>query len=137
LPTYVYGCSNCEIEFEIIQGINELAVADCPHCDKITSTRLPQPFMLIDKTPHTLGSIADKQRSEMGRYQYDDTVQKMANERRVEFKGKLPEGTRQIEPVKDRPWWRTDSSTPDYKILKASPEKITDYVITGDRPAGT
>lgn len=93
--------------------------------------------MVIDKTPHTLGSLADKRRNEMGRYGYDETVQKMANDRKVEFCGKLPEGTSQIQPVKDRPSWRKDLPIPDYKILKASPEKINDYVMTGKRPAGT
>lgn len=137
MPEYVYYCEKCSIEFSIIQGINDLACADCVECATITKHRIPQPMMIIDKTPKTLGSLADHRRNEMGQYGYHDTVQKMANERKVEFCGKLPEGTEQVQPTTDRPFWRKDSALPDYSLNRLSPEEKGKYIMEGKKPICT
>lgn len=32
MPTYEYECNNCKYHFELLQGINEPAVKNCPKC---------------------------------------------------------------------------------------------------------
>lgn len=130
----MYVCDDCEIEFETIQGINDLACTDCPYCLKVTNHRIPQIFTAIDKTPKTLGGLADQRRKELGNIQYNDIVQKMANERTVEYKGKLPEGCEQIKPTEERPFWRKDLPIPDYSLNKMTPEQTTRYIIEGKKP---
>ena len=38
MPTYNYRCNQCEIEFSIFQGINDIKVNNCPKCDSSEST---------------------------------------------------------------------------------------------------
>ncbi len=32
MPIYEYQCSSCEYEFEMLQGISEAALVECPQC---------------------------------------------------------------------------------------------------------
>lgn len=32
MPTYEYECNNCRFHFELLQGINEPPVKNCPKC---------------------------------------------------------------------------------------------------------
>lgn len=135
MAIYCYFCEFCSKEFEVVQSMNDLPISDCVECGKMSKHRVPQLFSAIDKTPHTLGGLADQKRSEMGTYCYEDTIQKMANDRKVEFKGRLPEGCEQIQPTKDRPFWRKDLATPDYSLTKLTPEQTTKYIMEGRKPA--
>lgn len=36
MPTYTYRCTECEYLFDIIQGIREDALEECPECTKNT-----------------------------------------------------------------------------------------------------
>tara|TARA_Y100001970_G_scaffold292331_1_gene433214 strand:- start:2187 stop:2399 length:213 start_codon:yes stop_codon:yes gene_type:complete len=38
MPTYNYRCNQCEIEFSIFQGINDLRNSICPQCKSKDST---------------------------------------------------------------------------------------------------
>lgn len=137
MPTYVYACKQCEIEFEIVQHMNDLACADCPVCNTVSKYRVPQPVMVFNKTPSTMGGLADKQRSEMGRYKYEDTIQKMANSRGAEYCGHLPDGAEYIaKEKKNRPWYRPDRDTADLSLTKLTPEQKTKYIMEGKKPIG-
>src|SRR5437016_5882847 len=49
MPTYVYGCSACNAEFEVVQRITENALDEC-HCgSKGTVRRLIQPVGVMFK----------------------------------------------------------------------------------------
>lgn len=138
MPRYVYACDDCSIQFEIIQSINDLSVADCPVCNAVTKHRVPQPVMIFNKTPSTLGGYADQKRSSMGKYAYEDTLHKMANSRGAEYCGALPEGASVVKKEKtERPFYRPDRDTADLGLLKASPDQLQRYIQTGKRPIGT
>lgn len=32
MPTYEYECNNCKLHFELLQGINDSPVKNCPKC---------------------------------------------------------------------------------------------------------
>ncbi len=32
MPTYQYGCTNCEHEFEVVQSFSDAAISKCPEC---------------------------------------------------------------------------------------------------------
>jgi len=40
MPTYEYGCSICNVEFEVQQSIKEEKGAECPRCKVFTCNRL-------------------------------------------------------------------------------------------------
>lgn len=40
MPTYVYKCDECDIEFDVVHSINDEPRAECPRCSKETRHRL-------------------------------------------------------------------------------------------------
>lgn len=136
MPEYIFFCSKCNIEFGTIQRMNDKAEANCPECLSLSTHRVPQLFTSIDKTPRTLGSISDKRRKEMGEVCYQDTLKKMADERRAatSYKGILPEGTKEVNPTSERPWWRKDSPLPDYSLNKLNPDQKKKFIMEGKKP---
>lgn len=70
---------------------------------------------------------------------YQETVQKMASERKSlnNYKGFIPEGSEVIDNVvKNRPPWRPDSDKADLSLTKMTPEQTTRYIHTGKKPPG-
>jgi putative FmdB family regulatory protein len=138
MPRYEYICDGCETTWEAIQSYDDEPMTRCVVCQDTTQTR--RVFSLghiAIKGNNTLGAIAEANRKNLGG-EYDNIVQRMANERSTTFKGKIPDGASQVEKKKgDRPMWRPDRDTPDFGILKASDEQITKYVMEGKRPIGT
>ena len=35
MPTYVYGCKNCNHEFEVIQKMSDEPLKECPECKSV------------------------------------------------------------------------------------------------------
>jgi hypothetical protein len=122
--------------------MNDIRVADCPACGVVTNNLLISiPTYIAFKSGTTLGSLAEQNRKALGKYGYQETVQRMANERSSlnKYCGYLPEGATLMEKPADpvRPWFRTDSPTPDMALLKATDAQIDEYIETGKRPPGT
>lgn len=138
MPEYVYFCSNCSEEFPIIQSMNDLRCADCPSCARVTKEVIPQLFGMADLTPRTLGALSDYNRKHMSQSNYDEAVQKMANDRKQlhSYAGKVPEGgsVRTKESFKEMPWAK--DTLPINKINKMTSEQQTDYVLKGKVPIG-
>lgn len=116
--------------------------ANCPICGKLTKNRLMSiPLYMKMGGCQTLGSLADKNARELGSYQKDSIIQKMANERRASrsYHGAIPEGAAQVDlpTIPKRPIWRPDSDVADTKLLSGTPDQINDYVLTGKRPPNT
>lgn len=87
MPTYEYECEKCKIRFEISHSIKQPPLEDCPKCKAVKSLErlISEPFMIIDKTPKTLGSIADKNTRKMGKYELEEK-QHEHKERRTKAK---------------------------------------------------
>lgn len=140
MPEYVYKCSNeeCGIEFSFIQGINDIACAQCPECVTITKERIPQLFSCYNMTPRTLGQLADYNRKHMSEAHYGESVQKMANDRKKlsQYCGKIPEGStlKDKSEFKEMPW--TKDTLPIEKINKMDAGQKKDYVLHGKVPIG-
>ena len=71
MPLIPYECDNCEYYFEVIQGYTEKRKKKCPSCRK---AKLRQVFCaphIQDGTPKTLGTLAERNRREMGKYKLE------------------------------------------------------------------
>lgn len=108
MPTYEYQCNRCGHQFEAVQRMADDPFDTCPQCKEKDIKRLIFPPTIIDLTPRTLGSVADK------------------NARKLEREGRLPDSVRRNKksPV---PWWRSKGSKVRRDILK-NPKK---YIETG------
>ncbi len=135
MPTYDYACNECRIIFETRHGMNDLPLAVCPTCGKTTNDRLiGGPPTFYCKNTNTLGSLAEKNRLSMG-----GKIAEIQQRKARTYTGPIPEGAEVVQkPANlERPFWRKDLPVADTKLLKASPEAITKYVNTGERPFGT
>ena len=47
MPTYEYLCEDCKHRFEIVQGIKDDALTDCPECGKPSLTRIIFPVGVV------------------------------------------------------------------------------------------
>jgi putative FmdB family regulatory protein len=137
MPNYQYECVACGSGWEEIQGYHDEPRTICIVCHTTEVRRVFSLGHISVKGNNTLGAIAEANRKNLGG-EYDNIVQRMANERSSTFKGKIPDGASQVHKKKgDRPMWRPDRDTPDFGILKANDEQITKYVMEGKRPIGT
>ncbi len=133
MPLYEYT-GNCGHDFEIFQAYNAEALTKCPTCGNNIKRIIGIPYISVGQK--TLGSLAEKNRREMGNNFYNDTVQKMANERVLpEFKGKTREGK---TPETYKP---TELPSKEYCNELRSINKMTDdqkvkYVMEGKKPIG-
>jgi len=103
MPNYHYLCENCESEFQIEQSIKEDPIQYCSDCKTMSLRRVIHAVTVIDTTPKTLGSQAEKNAISMGREQ---------------VALKEAENVWKKKP-KERPWWRPNSDSPvDLKKIK-------------------
>jgi putative FmdB family regulatory protein len=49
MPTYVYACDSCGVQFEKFQSFKEAPLQDCPECRKETIRRVFQPVGIVFK----------------------------------------------------------------------------------------
>lgn len=130
MPLIPYKCDNCEHEFEIVQGYEEKRKKKCPQCKK---NGLRQVFCspYIAGEIKSLGSIAEKNTREMGRYALEDKYRKDATEKNAvkleslkamgvvkESATELPKDQKVYEKLKN--------------VIK-SPEKTKKYIETGEK----
>ena len=70
--TYHYKCNNCNYEFEVMQSIKDKPKKKCPECSLHKLERVLYSTMVIDMTPKTVGSLADKQTKKMGHFEREE-----------------------------------------------------------------
>jgi len=136
MPLYEYGCRtpDCPAWWEISQPFSDDAIAECPWCGYNTAYRIFSiGYIKTSSSSDTLGGIAEKNTKNMGG-SVGEKIQHMANERKAEFKGKLPEGAKVAAYQEGRPWWRQDRSSPDMSLTRMTPEQTTKYVMEGKKP---
>jgi putative FmdB family regulatory protein len=160
MPLYDYVCCNeeCLVEvFEAFTHMNEMPFAQCPGCNECTPTRLISGGTYIAiKGFQTLGSIADRNRKQMGQYLYDKKM-KEKEERAIQasnYVGQVYNGGKARErSVGDRnytPPWR--SGKIDKTLEKLTPNIVEDkptkidirtaeeahrYIMTGKKGLGS
>lgn len=49
MPTYVYACDNCGVQFEKFQSFKESPLQSCPECNKESIRRVFQPVGIVFK----------------------------------------------------------------------------------------
>lgn len=110
MPLYDYICSNCGHRFETKQGIKDGPLTNCPACATPNLERaITTPLMIIDTTPKTLGTLAERNKKNIGSYELD----KLGREHKTKKKQtlKLSKGMSRSTTNKERPFWR-DSDKP-------------------------
>ena len=160
MPLYDFSCENpdCPTEtFEDFNKFNEGPLGHCPDCKQLSQKRLISGGMFVSiKGYQTLGSLADKNRKEMGQYNYDKKM-KEKEERAIQastYVGKTFNGgksrQRQIGDRNYIPPWREgpiDKSLEKLvpKIVEDQPSKIDiktaeeahRYIMTGKKGQGS
>ncbi len=135
MPLYEYTCILCDHHLEIRQKYEDGSLIFCPSCEH-NSLRRVLSLGYIKTSTTTLGSLAERNRREMGNNFYNDAVQKMANERVLpEFKGKTREG-KIPETVKPQTLPSKEYCNELRSINKMTPEQKTKYVMEGKKPIG-
>lgn len=49
MPTYVYRCTKCDVELEIVQKITDEPIVTCPECGTETLKKIIQPAGFVLK----------------------------------------------------------------------------------------
>ena len=158
MPLFDYICSNpdCPVEtFESFSSFNEAPLAKCA-CGQFTEKRLISGGTFVSiKGLQTLGSLADKNRKEMGQYLYDKKMREkeeraiMASnyvgqsngtprERKVGDKDYIPpwRSTKEIDKSLERlapPVVAQESTKLDIKTT----EEAHRYIMTGKKGQGS
>src|SRR3990167_6329169 len=102
---YVYRCNECTHEYEIEQRITEKPISLCPSCGQQTCERLICEPIVIDMGAKTLGGLADKNTSKMGKYELEDKRQSKTERNKIAKKTILEEmGGTKPEIEKKKPW---------------------------------
>lgn len=111
--TYEYKCDTCGICFEIKQSIKDKPLINCDACGNKTLHRVIYTTEFFDKTPRTVGTLAEQRtRKHRGHVNEMDAKKKeeIAKKRKEPWYGTLPKDKR--------------------KILD-DPQKVNDYIIKG------
>jgi putative FmdB family regulatory protein len=111
--TYVYECTNCGRMSEVQQSIKDRPLTNCSECDHDTLQRVIQTPEFFDRTPRTVGTLAE-QRTRKHRGHVNEMDAKKAEEIKAKhdpWYGRLP---------KDKK-----------KELAKNPEKIQRYINEG------
>jgi len=71
--TYDYECSSCDHSFSVSQSIKDDALSKCPECKKkkLQRVTLEAPIAFVVGEPTTVGQMADRNKSKMGKYELD------------------------------------------------------------------
>lgn len=74
MPTYDFECEACAYYTEIKQGFDGPSEHECPCCGKMTLVKvfINPPSIMVRGEPKTIGQLADKNTSKMGKYELDD-----------------------------------------------------------------
>lgn len=109
---YDYGCHHCgEILEDIKQSIHDEALVQCPSCGKNSLERVPYGGLgAFVKDAKTIGQLADKNWSKLGRYKQSEIEETNKNK------------TNNITINNQR-----------NKINKMTHEQKTKYIITGEQ----
>lgn len=119
MPLYRMRCTACAHEFEDYRSIKAKTPRKCPECKRPALTNVFGNVYVFDRTPKTIGSLAEQNAQKMGKEQVELKQQ--------EYEAQVNAG----KPKVERPWYRPDSDKPiPYKKVD-TPEKQRRYIETG------
>lgn len=74
MPTYDFECEGCAFYTEIKQSFDAPSRHTCPHCEKETLVKvfINAPSVMIRGEPTTIGHLADRNTSKLGKYELQD-----------------------------------------------------------------
>jgi hypothetical protein len=89
------------------------------------------PPTVIDATPKTFGSQADRNEGPGRRYWLDKQRHDHEEARGAARRYMVDQGLAADQPKYERPWWR-DSDVINTELTKLTPEEKTNYIMTGN-----
>lgn len=117
MPNYEYVCDNCEIGFELKQSFHDKPKKKCPECSKMKLRRVfSAPYAAVRQEPKKLGHFAARKTEKMGRYEYNEKVEK-----------------NHTKKEKKPPWWRKDAKI-NTKLANLNKKQQQDYIQRGTLP---
>lgn len=120
MPTYEYQCENCNHNYEIEKLMSDPHEKQCPECKKMTLYQVYSPPMVFVKgEASTLGHLADRNTSKMGKYELGDK------------RGKQEEASKKTEKPKE--WWQKGGGATKKDISKMSDKQKSDYIFKGKK----
>lgn len=124
MPIYQYRCRACKYEFDEYQSIKAEPLTECPLRPVCNGTifRVIHAVAVVDKTPKTLGTLAEKNSKAMGQEQREIKTN--------EIKRRVPTSK------SDAPPWRPNTTGPDMTLSKLNPKEADTYIKTGIKPIG-
>ncbi len=139
MPTYNYGCSNCESSYDFVQSIHDSALTRCELCGSEDVRRLPTvPLHIQVDSCRTVGTWMEKNsRVEKNRFTDERAAREEEKERQLdELEAKQPAGRRVIRKKgKDKPWWRSGAvpgiPSSDKPLDTAKISNIQRFIETG------
>lgn len=126
-----YNCLKCECEFDCPAETNK-----CYWCNSIDSIELVdytdpnviyEPDLILDLTPKTLGSYAEKNSRRVSKDKILEESLKKEQKKADLIEEKF--GTRPIKKTKKKPFWRTDDKPLDLGKIK----DVNKYIRTGQK----
>jgi len=84
MPKYVYECTNCGIELEVVHSIKE-KLKDCEECDTIESLRRVPSFNFL-RDSHSVSSSTGKKVKDFIEESRDDLKRERRNLQKKEYK---------------------------------------------------
>jgi putative FmdB family regulatory protein len=117
MPTYDYRCDNCSHELnDVFQSFKDDPLIQCPSCGQDSLVRVIYGGLgTFVKDVKTLGQLADKNWSSMGRYQ----------------KSEIEQSKKDKELANASPLSSFGKATRK-EINKMTPEQTKKYIITGE-----
>lgn len=128
MPLIPYKCDNCEHEFELVQGYKDKRKKKCPNCNR---KKLRQVFCepYIAGEIKSMGSLAEKNTREMGKYALEDKYRQDATERDAVKLESLKQAGVIQQNATELP--KTENTLKKLSKVISSPEKTKKYVEEG------
>ncbi len=111
---FKYGCSDCNYYLESQIEVVDFLRSDCPKCskgfimDRRTLTLWEAPLGFVKSEPKTVGHLAARNTEKMGRYEYQDKVEKgKAPVKKISEKMLQRTGGKNVERSGELPFWRS------------------------------
>ena len=78
MPLYDYECRECVYYTEILQGMMDDPIRECPNCGKnaLVKVIINPPAAIVRGEANTIGQLADQNTRKMGKYELQDRQQK-------------------------------------------------------------
>lgn len=141
MPTYQYKCEECGEDFLYSRSILSDKEVDCECGAKCSNIIITGGAAIIDKTPRTVGTLAEQNTKKFGK-EYCSQKEKEMRARTKKAKQQLNKevvmadgriGVREDKPAEPyTPQWR--KGPVDKSLTNLTPDQTKRYVIDGTKP---